>query len=169
MRNPDQNQRCRHAFLSQSCWNIHYESLQPAKVKVNPIGDITQTYFCQGTISLVSWQTLVVYSISDLSAVCGLTWHPPVWRQGRRSPQQRDVCSAQGLQRRRWPCRIAWNIDDVQGSTAVKLVCCKTQEKKQKLNVCHKISGLDLLHSLYDSTSCSIMSQTKHCKNQIEI
>lgn len=68
------------------------------KVKLNPIGEITETYFyphqsCQSSARLVSRQALVESSVSGLSAVLGLSRVPPARREGIRSPQLRGVCS----------------------------------------------------------------------------
>lgn len=62
--------------FSNDTQHRHHSTVR--KVKLNPIGEITQTYFyphqsCQSSTGLVSRQALVVSSISDLSAVLGLS------------------------------------------------------------------------------------------------
>lgn len=56
----------------------HHHRSTVEKVKLNPIGEITQTYFyphqsCGSATRLVSRRALVVSGISDLSAVLGLS------------------------------------------------------------------------------------------------
>lgn len=68
------------------------------EVRRNPIGAITRTHFYphqprRSITRPVSRRALFVSSISDLSAALGLSWHPPVWSQGIRSPRRRGVCS----------------------------------------------------------------------------
>lgn len=129
------------------------------KVKLNPIEEITQTYFgphqsCQSTTRLVSRQALVISSISDLSPAPGLSWHPPVWSQGIRSSQQQGVCSlcvvgsgGTRLQRTvltRWGYMEYWRYTGVPQLS--NIVRCKTIGRKY-LCVCQRnFLDLDLFY-----------------------
>lgn len=112
---------------------------------------------CEGSTRLVSRQALVESSVSGLSAVLGLSWVPPAWREGMRSPQPWGVCSSYevgsggpkllggGAALTLWGLYVTLKI---YGSpTAVKTSVLSNKERKRKNS--REISDLDLLHVQY--------------------
>lgn len=108
MRKPDKNQKWHCVFLSWRCrkHSLWEPSAMMRNTAVTPLWErwnlIRSERLHKHSFVLISLvkaaQGLSVdrplsNPASDLSAVLGLSWLPPVWCKGIRSPQLRGVCS----------------------------------------------------------------------------
>ena len=96
------------------------------KVRVNPIGEITQMYFYPSSF-LSKWhearRSTGIHHLWFISGSWPFMTSPlPVWSQGIRSPQWRGVCSlcVVGSGGRCEPGGVTWNTEDTRGPTAAQ-------------------------------------------------
>lgn len=125
---------------------MHNAAIAPPreKVKVNPIGEITQMYFYPSSFLSKHHEACqsTAPSISDLSALLGLSWRPPCLKPGDKVTSAprclQSVCS--GL-RRHEPsedCANPVGLHEILRTRGVpqrlKLACCKAEKTTECLS-----------------------------------